>query len=177
MNKPKLTEGQARVRVAFNPNALKRVETFKNLMASAIDELNKHASKVRVRYGEDNDPGKLNSNIGDMERELATAKTQIQQASMWGVAALTNDLMFKYSKNETVPVSLFQPHEDRVIAEQSALATKCTDLEVFINSNPIFNGLPEVEQEDLKAQLASMTAYHKILGKRIARFIPKESNE
>lgn len=170
MNKPKLTEGQARVRAAFNPNALTRVEVFKKHMASAIDHVDGVLKQIITVVPEGED-------LGDMFREVATAKTQIQQASMWGVAALTHELTFKHLLNDVLIISKFQPHEDRVIAEQSALATKCTDLEVFINSNPIFNGLPEVEQEDLKAQLDSMMAYHKILGKRIARFIPKESNE
>ena len=93
LNKMEKTEGQKRVRVDFNPNALKRVSEFKNLMAAAIDYISDLEQEIRANQkmlvmGED-------SNLfGDFIREAATAKMDIQKASMMGVAAITHDLVF-----------------------------------------------------------------------------------
>ena len=89
-----ITEGQKRVRMNFNPSALKRVEKFKYIMAQAIDILSEEAETIKVSlYGmEEKEYNILNS---DFQREVATAKTQIQQASMWGTLALTSNITFK----------------------------------------------------------------------------------
>ena len=91
LNKMEKTEGQKRVRVDFNPNALKRVSEFKNLMSAAIDYINDLEKEIkemptRVEHG--------SYDIGDFLRETATAKTDLQKASMMGVAAITNDVVF-----------------------------------------------------------------------------------
>ena len=92
MDKQQQTEGQKRVRVSFNPNALKRVDDFKQKMASAIDDLNEVAKQVAES------PNTLIEGVdkGDFMREIATAKTQIQIASMCAVGALTHEATFKY---------------------------------------------------------------------------------
>ena len=89
-----ITEGQKRVRMNFNPSALKRVEKFKYIMAQAIDILSEEAETVKVSLYdmEEKEYNILNS---DFQREVATAKTQIQQASMWGTLALTSNITFK----------------------------------------------------------------------------------
>ena len=89
-----ITEGQKRVRVSFNPSALTRVEDFKKTMAKAIDLLVEEAELVKV-YLYDMGEKEYNSLNSDFQREIATAKTQIQQASMWGVLALTSSITFK----------------------------------------------------------------------------------
>ena len=89
-----ITEGQKRVRLSFNPSALTRVEDFKKTMAKAIDLLAEEAELVKVSLYDmgEKEYSSLNS---DFQREIATAKTQIQQASMWGVLALTSSITFK----------------------------------------------------------------------------------
>ena len=82
-----LTEGQKRVRLTFNPNDLKRVHDFKSIMASAIDEIAEVERRVKSA-------SKDNPELGDFLRECATAKTALQDASMWGVAALTHHITF-----------------------------------------------------------------------------------
>lgn len=96
MNKSEQTEGEKRVRKSFNPSGLKRVEDFKQKMADAIDALNETAEKVNAA------PNTLIEGMdkGDFLRELATAKTQLQIASMCGVAALTHEVVFKTIGNE-----------------------------------------------------------------------------
>ena len=89
-----ITEGQKRVRVSFNPSALTRVEDFKKTMAKAIDLLVEEAELVKVSLY-DRGEKEYNSLNSDFQREIATAKTQIQQASMWGVLALTSSITFK----------------------------------------------------------------------------------
>lgn len=90
------TEGQKRVRVSFNSNALKRVGDFKQKMADAIDALNDVATSVKESPKELVNP----DDFGDFMREVSTAKTQLQIASMCGVAALTHDMAFKYLPND-----------------------------------------------------------------------------
>ena len=89
-----ITEGQKRVRLSFNPSALTRVEDFKKTMAKAIDLLVEEAELVKVSLY-DMGEKEYNSLNSDFQREIATAKTQIQQASMWGVLALTSSITFK----------------------------------------------------------------------------------
>ena len=86
-NKGVLTEGEKRVRKSFNPSALKRVENFKSITASAIDEIAEVERRVKSA-------SKDNPELGDFLRECATAKTALQDASMWGVAALTHHITF-----------------------------------------------------------------------------------
>ena len=82
-----LSEGEKRVRKSFNPSALKRVENFKSITASAIDEIAEIERRVKSA-------SKDNPELGDFLRECATAKTALQDASMWGVAALTHQITF-----------------------------------------------------------------------------------
>lgn len=95
MDNTQLTEGQKRVRVSFNPNALKRVEEFKQKMADAIDAIDAVEKQVKEP------PSTLieGIDIGDFLREVATAKTELQKASMCGVGALTHDATFKVIPN------------------------------------------------------------------------------
>ena len=86
-NKGVLSEGEKRVRKSFNPSALKRVENFKSITASAIDEIAEVERRVKSA-------SKDNPELGDFLRECATAKTALQDASMWGVAALTHHITF-----------------------------------------------------------------------------------
>lgn len=82
-----LSEGEKRVRKFFNPSALKRVENFKSITASAIDEIAEVERRVKSASND-------NPELGDFLRECATAKTALQDASMWGVAALTHQITF-----------------------------------------------------------------------------------
>lgn len=94
MEKRPLTEGEKRVRKSFNPSALKRVEEFKTITASAIDAI----AEVERRLKND---AKDHPELGDFLRECTTAKTALQDASMWGVAALTHQVTFDTFKNLT----------------------------------------------------------------------------
>ena len=89
-----LSEGEKRVRKSFNPSALKRVENFKSITASAIDEIAEVERRVKST-------SKDNPELGDFLRECATAKTALQDASMWGVAALTHQITFDTFENLT----------------------------------------------------------------------------
>ena len=87
-----LSEGEKRVRKSFNPSALKRVANFKSITASAIDEIAEVERRVKSA-------SKDNPELGDFLRECATAKTALQDASMWGVAALTHQITFDTFEN------------------------------------------------------------------------------
>jgi hypothetical protein len=61
-----------------------------------------------------------------------------------------------------------EPHQQRVVDEQSALAEKVVKLAAFISANPTFKALPEREQALLRQQLQHMDGYRDILVERIA---------
>lgn len=63
-----------------------------------------------------------------------------------------------------------QPHQQRVVDEQTELQEKATKLAEFIKSSPIFAGLDGTQQGLLKAQLGAMQSYGEILALRIAAF-------
>lgn len=67
--------------------------------------------------------------------------------------------------------AVYQPHEQRVIAEKAELEVKIAALQAFTLS-PRMKALDPVDQADLDAQLWSMREYAAILGRRIARFVP-----
>lgn len=64
----------------------------------------------------------------------------------------------------------YAPHQQRVVDEKSELDEKLTKLGEFINSSPIYTGLPEAERERLVRQKSCMGEYSEILGERIAAF-------
>lgn len=66
---------------------------------------------------------------------------------------------------------VYQPHEQRVIAEKAELEVKIAALQAFTLS-PRMKALDPVDQADLDAQLWAMREYVAILGHRIARFVP-----
>lgn len=63
-----------------------------------------------------------------------------------------------------------QPHQQRVVDEKTELDEKLTKLGAFIESSPIFAGLPDDERERLVRQKSCMGEYSEILGERIAAF-------
>lgn len=91
------TEGQRRVRVSFNPNQLPIVELIKSQTATLIDTLQEYGKEVVANTS--NVEGKKVEQ-GDFMREINTAKTAIQEASMWAVAAVTNDYSMDATKGK-----------------------------------------------------------------------------
>lgn len=69
-----------------------------------------------------------------------------------------------------VKESKYLPHQQRVLDEKSDLDEKLVRLELFIKGSPIFNGLSEHGQDQLKRQRVAMTEYSDILAERIADF-------
>jgi hypothetical protein len=63
-----------------------------------------------------------------------------------------------------------EAHQQRVMAEKAELDEKLTKLGEFIESSPIFAGLPDDERERLVRQKSCMGEYSEILGERIAAF-------
>ena len=70
----------------------------------------------------------------------------------------------KYGLNKT---NKDEAYITRMLAEQKALGDKITKLQMFINSNPIFNTLPETKKTLMTAQLKAMNEYFHILKERI----------
>ena len=86
-----LSEGEKRVRTNFNVSAAKTVDTAKQLMAEAINLLSRDQNDVASYYYDINTV-RYRELSGDYQREVATAKTKIEEAAMWAVKALTNDI-------------------------------------------------------------------------------------
>ena len=87
-----LSEGEKRIRTAFNVSALKTVDTAKQLMAEAINLLSRDQNDVASYYYDNLNTTQYRELSGDYQREVATAKTKIEEAAMWAVKALTNDI-------------------------------------------------------------------------------------
>ena len=91
MDNLQLTEGEKRVRTNFNVSSSKTVDTAKQLMAEAINLLSRDQNDVASYYYDINTI-QYRELSGDYQREIATAKTKIEEAAMWAVKALTNDI-------------------------------------------------------------------------------------
>ena len=87
-----LSEGEKRVRTTFNVSALKSVDIAKQLMAEAINLLTTDQNDVASYYYDNLNTTQYRELSGDYQREVATAKTKIEEAAMWAVKALTNDI-------------------------------------------------------------------------------------
>lgn len=86
------TEGQKRVRGNFNPSKESRVDKAKAMFAEAIDLLSEDHKAVDNSYAHGVGLDVYNNHSSDYYREIATAKTKIEEAAMWAVKALTNDI-------------------------------------------------------------------------------------
>lgn len=62
------------------------------------------------------------------------------------------------------------PHQERVIAEKTALDKNIDLLSAFIDGKKVFLTLPEAERYRLVKQLKYMSLYSGILGERIEAF-------
>ena len=87
-----LSEGEKRVRTNFNVSSLKIVDETKQLMAKAINLLSTDQNSVASYYYDNLNTTQYRELSGDYQREIATAKTKIEEAAMWSVKALTNDI-------------------------------------------------------------------------------------
>ena len=166
-----LTEGEKRVRTTFNVLSSKSVDIAKQLMAEAINLLSRDQNDVASYYYDNLNTTQYRELSGDYQREIATAKTKIEEAAMWSVKALTNDIhVVDFNTSTKVEDATIPPHQKRVIEEQVELETKYTNLKIFITNNPIFKSLNEEEQLRLSAQLKVMEEYNNILKDRINNF-------
>ena len=166
-----LSEGEKRVRTNFNVSSLKIVDETKQLMAKAINLLSTDQNSVASYYYDNLNTIQYRDLLGAYQREVATAKTKIEEAAMWAVKALTNDIhIVDFNSSVKIEDSKIPPHQKRVIEEQSELDIKCKNLKVFIDTNPIFNSLPKEEQVRLSSQLKAMEDYNNILKERIDNF-------
>ncbi len=59
------------------------------------------------------------------------------------------------------------PHVDRMHVERDELDTRINSLDAFINSNPVFEDLPDDKKDLMQAQLHAMRTYSAILSMRI----------
>ena len=87
-----LTEGEKRVRTNFNVSSLKIVDETKQLMAKVINLLTTDQNDVASYYYDNLNTTQYRELSADYQREVATAKTKIEEAAMWAVKALTNDI-------------------------------------------------------------------------------------
>ena len=163
-----LSEGEKRVRTNFNVSAAKTVDTTKQLMAEAINLLTTDQNSVASYYYDNLNTIQYRDLSGDYQREVATAKTKIEEAAMCAVKALTNDIhvvAFTPTTEKNIP-----PHQERVINELKELELKITNLTSFITSSTIYPTLDITEQELLVNQKDIMIEYSNILKERISSF-------
>ena len=85
-----LSEGEKRVRTTFNVLSLATVDIVKQLMAEAINLLSRDQNDVASYYYDSINTTQYRELSADYQREVATAKTKIEEAAMWTTKALTN---------------------------------------------------------------------------------------
>ena len=164
-NNGSLSEGEKRVRTTFNVSSSKSVDTAKQLMAEAINLLSRDQNDVASYYYDNLNTTQYRELSGDYQREVATAKTKIEEAAMWAVKALTNDIHVAPKTEKNIP-----PHQERVINELKELELKITNLTSFITSSTIYPTLDVKEQTLLSNQKDKMIEYSNILKERILSF-------
>ena len=160
-----LTEGEKRVRTTFNVLSSKSVDTIKQLMAEAINLLSRDQNDVASYYYDSINTTQYRELSADYQREVATAKTKIEEAAMWTVKALTNNIHVAPKTEKNIP-----PHQERVINELKDLELKITNLTSFITSSTIYPTLDVKEQTLLSNQKDKMIEYSNILKERILSF-------
>ena len=160
-----LSEGEKRVRTNFNVSSSKSVDTAKQLMAEAINLLSRDQNDVASYYYDNLNTTQYRELSADYQREVATAKTKIEEAAMWTVKALTNNIHVAPKTEKNIP-----PHQERVINELEELELKITNLTSFITSSTIYPTLDVKEQTLLSNQKDKMIEYSNILKERILSF-------
>ena len=167
-NNGSLSEGEKRVRTNFNVSSSKTVDEAKKLMAEAINLLSHDQNDVASYYYDSINTSQYRELSGDYQREVDTAKTKIEEAAMWAVKALTNDIHVVPSASSTE--KNIPPHQERVINELKELELKITNLTSFITSSTIYPTLDVKEQTLLSNQKDKMIEYSNILKERILSF-------
>ena len=160
-----LSEGEKRVRTTFNVLSLETVDIAKQLMAEAINLLSRDQNDVASYYYDSINTSQYRELLADYQREVATAKTKIEEAAMWTVKALTNNIHVAPKTEKNIP-----PHQERVINELKELELKITNLTSFITSSTIYPTLDVKEQTLLSNQKDKMIEYSNILKERILSF-------
>ena len=160
-----LSEGEKRVRTTFNVLSLETVDIAKQLMAEAINLLSRDQNDVASYYYDNINTTQYRELSADYQREVATAKTKIEEAAMWTVKALTNNIHVAPKTEKNIP-----PHQERVINELKELELKITNLTSFITSSTIYPTLDVKEQTLLSNQKDKMIEYSNILKERILSF-------
>ena len=160
-----LSEGEKRVRTTFNVLSLETVDIAKQLMAEAINLLSRDQNDVASYYYDSINTTQYRELSADYQREVATAKTKIEEAAMWTVKALTNNIHVASKTEKNIP-----PHQERVINEFKELELKITNLTSFITSSTIYPTLDVKEQTLLSNQKDKMIEYSNILKERILSF-------
>ena len=160
-----LSEGEKRIRTTFNVLSLETVDIAKQLMAEAINLLSRDQNDVASYYYDSINTSQYRELSGDYQREVDTAKTKIEEAAMWTVKALTNNIHVAPKTEKNIP-----PHQERVINELKELELKITNLTSFITSSTIYPTLDVKEQTLLSNQKDKMIEYSNILKERILSF-------
>ena len=160
-----LSEGEKRVRTTFNVLSLETVDIAKQLMAEAINLLSRDQNDVASYYYDSINTTQYRELSADYQREVATAKTKIEEAAMWTVKALTNNIHVAPKTEKNIP-----PHQERVINELKELELKITNLTSFITSSTIYPTLDVKDQALLSNQKDKMIEYSNILKERILSF-------
>ena len=85
-----LSEGEKRIRTNFNVSSSKSVDIAKQLMAEAINLLSRDQNDIASYYYDSVNTTQFRDLSGDYQREIATAKTKIEEAAMWAVKAFVS---------------------------------------------------------------------------------------
>lgn len=84
----KLTLGEFRVGISFNPGGHEQVNAIKKTAADLIDYLEAQRNEFNMSFkGKDTPEG--TQLAGEVNRLISLSQTHIEDAAMWGVKAVT----------------------------------------------------------------------------------------
>lgn len=137
-------------------NQHKLIKGYRDLSQSEIDSINS------IKLAEQ-DIGQLWQQVAKVEgvdhRQLAIAKTKLQEAFMWFIRGVAQPLdVFTLEIPE-------ETYLNRLRVERDDLNEKYQNLGIYLNS-VAFSKLPATTQEDLRFQYEVMAPYALIINKR-----------
>lgn len=123
-----------------------KIEAAKKVIMDLLETLRVHANMVICREKTTDEANKMYEIVVD-------------RANSW-LASI----------EPPVPVSIWEPHQQRVWIEKQELDERAMKLTHFIGGNPLFRKMTYEDQHLLYDQKRLMYQYSEVLGKRIERF-------
>lgn len=138
-------------------------------LAITIDDLSadelKEAREIASLPADEELPGVDEVQTFEITEAIQNMLSSAEVASEWIWAG--SNLYAKFEDVSVVTHGWIDTHVQRMEAEHDELTDRLNKLRTFVEENPIFETLSNIDQKLLKQQLEAMTAYEAALGARL----------